>query len=281
MITTITVNYKTVVELGRMLESLFAHHTEGGLEVIVVENGSGDDLSALQEKYPSVHFLETKTNLGFAGGCNLSLQSAHGEFIVLLNPDIVFTQPALYQIVSAMKQNPEVGIGGISLKNLDGSQQKCVWRFPTPTDQLLILLKLHHVFPSMNAMAKWRMNDFDYLRSADVDQVMGAFFCIRREVINQIGPFDDGFFIWYEEVDFCRRAFTAGWKVRYFANISAKHKKGSSFDHVPTIQKQSVLRHSIRRYLRKHFGSGIWFLFWILEPIFYVISLMTSLVEPM
>jgi GT2 family glycosyltransferase len=264
-----------------MLESLFAHHTEGGLEVIVVENGSGDDLSVLQEKYPSAIFLESQTNLGFAGGCNLGLQSAHGEFIVLLNPDIVFTQPALYKIVHAMKQKPEVGIGGISLKNLDGSQQKCVWRFPTPIDQLLVLFKLHHLFPSLKTIARWRMDDFDYSRDADVDQVMGAFFCIRRDVINQIGPLDNGFFIWYEEVDFCRRAVTAGWKVHYFANISAKHKKGSSFDRVPTVKKQQVLRRSIRRYMRKHFGPRVGFLFWILEPIFSVISLMTSIIKPM
>jgi GT2 family glycosyltransferase len=183
--------------------------------------------------------------------------------------------------VQAMKQKPEVGIGGISLKNLDGSQQKCVWRFPTPTDQLLVLFKLHHLFPSLNAIAKWRMDDFDYTHDADVDQVMGAFFCIRREVIDQIGPLDDGFFIWYEEVDFCRRAITAGRKVHYFANISAKHKKGSSFDRVPTVKKQNILRRSIRRYMRKHFGLGVGFLFWILEPIFYVISLMTSILKPM
>ncbi len=281
MISTITVNYKTADYLQRMLESLFAHHIDGGIEVIVVENGSGDDLSALQEKYPSVVFVESKTNLGFAGGCNLGLEYAHGEFVLLLNPDIVFTEPAIYRIRDAMMRAPNIGIGGISLKNLDGTQQKCVWRFPTPTDQLLVLFKLHHVFPSMRAIANWRMDDFDYAHDADVDQVMGAFFCIRREVINQIGPLDDGFFIWYEEVDYCRRAVTAGWSVHYFSNISTKHKKGSSFDRVPTVQKQNVLRRSIRRYMRKHFGPVVGFIFWILEPIFYLLSLIASIIKPM
>lgn len=281
MISTITVNYKTVDYLGRMLESLFAHHTQGGLELIVVENGSGDDLSGLEEKYPSVVFIQSKTNLGFAGGCNLGLADAHGDFIVLLNPDIVFTEPALYRIVEAMKSSPDIGIGGISLKNLDGSQQKCVWRFPTPMDQLLVLCKLHHVFPSLPAIASWRMDDFDYTQDSDVDQVMGAFFCIRREVIDQIGSLDDGFFMWYEEVDFCRRAKTAGWRIHYFASISAKHKKGSSFDRVPTVKKQNMLRRSIRRYMRKHFGRGFGWLFYALEPVFYVISLLASLIKPM
>ncbi len=281
MISTITVNYKTVDYLERMLESLFAHHTEGNLEVIVVENGSGDDLSRLHDKYASVIFLESKTNLGFAGGCNLGLKSAHGEFVVLLNPDIVFTQPALYRVCDAMKRDPKIGIGGISLKNLDGSQQKCVWRFPTPTDQLLVLFKLHHLFPSIHAIAQWRMDDFDYTHGADVDQVMGAFFCIRREVIDQIGPLDNGFFIWYEEVDYCRRAVNAGWRVHFFADISTKHKKGSSFDRVPTVKKQNVLRRSIRRYMRNHFGPVVGLMFWILEPIFYLLSLIASVFKPM
>lgn len=280
MISTITVNYKTIDYLERMLESLFAHHTDGDIEVIVVENGSGDDLSTIKDQYTSAIFIESKTNLGFAGGCNLGLKEAHGEFIVLLNPDIIFTEPALYRIRDAMQTSPNIGIGGISLKNLDGSQQKCVWRFPTPLDQLFVLFKLHHIFPSLQAITRWRMDDFDYTQSADVDQVMGAFFCIRKEVIDQIGPLDDGFFIWYEEVDFCRRAKSALWRIHYFANISVKHKKGSSFDRVPTVKKQNVLRRSIRYYMKKHFGLGWWLVFSTLEPIFYLMSLIAGIIKP-
>ncbi|MEK7615522.1 MAG: glycosyltransferase, partial [Patescibacteria group bacterium] len=132
MISTITVNYRTVDYLERMLESLFAHHTKGGVEVIVVENGSGDDLSAVQNRFPNVIYLDSKTNLGFAGGCNLGIKSATGDYLVLVNPDIVFTEPALYKICEEMESRKDIGVGGISLKNLDGTQQKCVWRFPTP-----------------------------------------------------------------------------------------------------------------------------------------------------
>ncbi len=281
MISTITVNYKTADYLQRMLESLFAHHTEGGIEVIVVENGSGDDLSGIEERFPSVQVVISQQNLGFAGGCNLGLTHAHGDFVVLLNPDIVFTEPALYKIRDAMNADPSVGIGGISLKNLDGTQQKCVWRYPTPKDQLIVLLKLHHAFPSLKSIASWRMDDFDYTKSADVDQVMGAFFCVRREVIDRIGMLDAGFFMWYEEVDYCRRVTKAGWRVRYFADIAAKHKKGSSFDRVPTVRKQQMLRRSIRHYMTKHYGKTIGRFFWMMEPLFYVFSVIASLMKPM
>lgn len=280
MISTITVNFKTADYLEQMLESLFAQHKEGDLEVIVVENGSGEDLSSLKEKFPQIHLIISEKNLGFAGGCNLGFASAHGDFIVLLNPDIVFTQPALYQVRDVMLQDTSIGIAGISLKNFDGSQQKCVWHFPTPIDQLLVLLKVHHVFPTIGPIKRWRMDDFDYTTSADVDQVMGAFFCIRRDVIKEVGLLDEHFFMWYEEVDFCRRTLSAGWRVRYVADISAMHKKGSSFDRVPTVKKQQMLRRSIRTYIRKHFGFGIGLLFWILEPVFYLFSVIASLIKP-
>lgn len=280
MISTITVNYKTADYLERMLESLFAHHTEGGLEVIVVENASGDDLSVIEERFSNVKLIRSETNRGFAGGCNLGIASAHGDFVVLLNPDIVFTEPALYRIRDAMQADPSVGIGGIALKNMDETQQKCVWRFPTPLDQLLLLFKVHHVAPRTQPIRRWRMDDFDYSHSTDVDQVMGAFFCMRREVIDHIGALDDGFFMWYEEVDYCKRAKEAGWRIRYFSPISAKHKKGSSFDRVPTLKKQAMLRKSIRRYMRKHFGPVIGLLFWLLEPVFYVFSILASILKP-
>ena len=281
MISTITVNYKTADYLERMLESLFTYHTKGGLEVIVVENGSGDNLTAITERFPSVKMIVSEKNLGFAGGCNLGMESAQGEFVILLNPDIVFTEPALYHICDNMLADPSVGVGGISLKNLDGSQQKCVWQFPTPIDQLLVLLKVHHVFPSIGPIRRWRMDGFDYAKSADVDQVMGAFFCIRRDVLERIGPLDDDFFMWYEEVDFCRRTVKAGWRVRYFSDISAKHKKGSSFDRVPTITKQAMLRRSVRSYMRKHYGVIIGGVFWILEPVFSLFALLASAIKPM
>lgn len=280
MMSIITVNFKTKEYVANMLASLFRTHADGSFEVFVVENGSGDDLSDLARAFPSVRFLASEKNLGFAGGNNLAIKQAKGDFILLVNPDIVFEDDAVTQIERHMIDHPEVGVGGISLKNLDGTQQDCVWRFPTPLAQLLLLLKVPHLFPNVGPIRRWLMKDFDYTKTADVDQVMGAFFCIRREVLNRIGPLDDGFFMWYEEVDFCKRAVDAGWKVRYFADIHARHKKGSSFLTLATMKKQSMLRRSLRRYMRKHYGIAGWLLFTLPEPAYVVIAYVSSLIKP-
>jgi len=279
MISVVTVNYKTIDYTLKMLESLFASHKDG-IEVFVVENGSGDDISELKKRFPQVNLIESKENLGFAGGCNLGIEKAKGDYIVLINPDIIFVDDALYQMKAHMDQQSDVGVGGASLKNLDGTQQACVWSFPTPKDQLLLLLKINHLLPNLSVFKRWLQKGFDYSESQDIDQVMGAFFCIRKELLQEIGPLDQGFFIWYEEVDYCQRAVQAGWRVRYFSDVVAKHKKGSSFDRVPTIRKQSVLRKSIRRYMRKHYGTATGTLFLALEPVFYLCSLVASLIKP-
>lgn len=281
MISTITVNYKTVDYLETMLESLFAHHTTRPVEVFVVENGSGDDLTRLRERFPQVRWIVSDRNLGFAGGCNLAMSQASGEYVVLLNPDLVFDSSALYDIETAMEGSPRVGIGGVSLKNLDGTQQACVWHFPRALDQWLLLAKLPHLFPSLPPVAHWRWDDFDYTTTQDVDQVMGAFFCIRRDLLEQIGFLDDGFFMWYEEVDYCKRTVDAGWKVRYFSDIAVRHKKGSSFDRVQTRWKQKILRMSLRRYMKKHEGRGAWMLFVVSEPLFMFLGYLASLVKPL
>jgi len=280
MISTVTVNYKTAIYLEKMLESLFRYHDSKQLEVFVVENGSGDDLSSLEEKFPQVKFIYSKRNLGFAGGCNLAIKETTGDFVCLVNPDILFENDALFQLEDQMQKNSRVGIGGVSLKNLDGSQQACVWHFPRPLDQFLLLLKIPHFWKNIGPVRSWLMKDFDYSKAVDVDQVMGALFCFRHELLNQIGFFDDGFFIWYEEVDYCKRAKGTGWRVRYFAEVSVKHKKGSSFEAVKTFKKQAMIRRSLRHYMYKHHGLAAWLLFTLPEPIYIFIAAVASVIKP-
>jgi GT2 family glycosyltransferase len=280
MISVITVNYKTKGYVKRMLTSLYKYHSHcSDVEVFVVENGSGDDLSDLEHEFPQVKFIYSKKNLGFAGGNNLAIKKATGEFIVLINPDIVFDDHALCNLADEMRKDPLVGIGGVSLKNLDGTQQRCVWRFPTPIDQIMLLLKVPHIFGEFGPIKRWLMTDFDYSKTQQVDQVMGAFFMIRPELIDLIGMLDEGFFMWYEEVDFARRARYAGWLTKYYANVSARHTKGSSFVNVATMKKQAMIRKSLRRYMKKHFGIPAWLLFVIPEPIYIMLAMVTSIIK--
>lgn len=280
MISVITVSYKTTDHVTNMLVTLFALCREVEMEVFVVINGDGTDVTDLKQRFPSVNWIVSEKNLGFAGGNNLAIKQAKGDYVVLVNPDVVFTDNAIQAIKEQMDRDTDVGIGGISLKNPDGTQQRCVWRFPTPFDQLLLLLKIPHVFPNLAPIKRYLMKDFDYTKTQDVDQVMGAFFCIRRAVLDTIGPLDDRFFMWYEEVDFCRRAKTAGWKTRYYHDVSVHHKGAGSFNRVRTIKKQAMMRRSLRWYMKKHFGFGAWLLFTSLDPLFVLLGSIAAILKP-
>lgn len=280
MISLVTVSYKTADYVDAMLTSLFEHAGGTEMEVFVVINGDGTNPSALRDKFPSVRFIMSDRNLGFAGGNNLAIAEARGEFILLVNPDVVFTNNAVASIEERLRRDMDVGVGGISLKNSDGTQQDCVWRFPTPIDQLLLMLKVPHVFPNIGPIRRYLMKDFDYGRTQDVDQVMGAFFCIRRDTLAQIGPLDDGFFMWYDEVDFCKRAKDAGWRVRFYADVSVSHRKAGSFRRVGTFQKQAMVRRSLRRYMLKHHGRAAWMLFTALDPLFIALAAVAAVIKP-
>lgn len=279
MISVITVNYRTKHETERMIRSLMAHRPSE-VEVLVVENGSGDQLQHLTEIDPCVQVIESGVNLGFAGGCQLAASRAKGDVLVLVNPDIVFTQDALTPLAQALHTDTSIGVAGISLKNMDGSQQSCVWRFPTPLDQFLLLLKIPHLFPNIGPIQRWTAKDMNYHHDQDVDQVMGACFGMRRAVWDELNGLDSGFFMWYEEVDFCRRARDAGYRIRFLSTISAQHEGGRSFISVGTWKKQAMVRRSIRRYAKKHWGREWWLLFCLCEPLFWVTAAGSALLRP-
>ena len=279
MISLVTLTYKAADHAERMLESLFAHRPEIDFEVVLVDNGPEGNNHALKARFPEVKQVKLEKNFGFAGGCNAGIAETTGEYVVLVNPDVVFTEDAITAIVEYMDAHPQVAVSGIRLRNMDGSQQQCVARFPRPTDQLLLLLKIPHIFPNLRPMNRWLARDFDYSVTQPVDQVMGAFFCIRREVLNTVGWLDDGYFIWYEEVDYCKQVRGAGWEVMYVSEIEANHVGGSSFARIGTRTKQAVVRRSIRRYMKKHYGHAVWLVFVVLDPIFVCMGWFASLVK--
>ncbi|MFH1142213.1 MAG: glycosyltransferase family 2 protein [Candidatus Uhrbacteria bacterium] len=276
----IIINYKVADLVERCLASVYEHTQGVSFEIYLIDNASGDDMvSRISTKFPQVNIIANNQNLGFAVACNQGIQLSRGEYVLLLNPDTELKDDAISQVVSKMHGEPKVGIAGIHLVNPDGSHQSSgVRRFPKPLDQLLIMLKVPHLFRP-KSVANYLMSDFDYRDTADVDQVMGAFFCIRRQLINQIGPLDQGFFIWFEEVDFCRRAKNAGWRVRYYHNVEAIHHRGTSFGQVSTFRKQAWIRHSLRRYMKKHYGIAAWLLFVILEPLFILLAAVAQIVK--
>jgi len=239
--------------IKRCLTSVFAHTSEVSFEVIVVDNDSQDTtLQIALNHFEGIKIIENQDNKGFASAVNQGLGVASGRFLCLLNPDTELIDRTLEQLVAFLKKYPTVGIVGPHLVNEDKTTQPSVRRFPRLSDQLLIVLKLHHLFEDAKSLFRYFYKDFNYRQTQSVDQVMGACLMIRREVIEQIGTFDEHFFLWFEEVEYCHRLKTkTDFEVYYDPEAHLLHYGGDSFDKVRSGKKQRWYLKSIRYYFRR------------------------------
>lgn len=235
-------------------------------EVIVIDNASSDQsAAAVREQFPEARVIENDWNAGFAAAVNQGLRCARGRHILLLNPDMLVREGALDRLVQCLEQNKRIGVLGGKLESHDGTVVQSVRRDPGIVDQLAIALKVPHIFPSV--LRRYLAGDLDLSRSQSVDQLRGSFFAFSRSVADLVGPFDEGYYLWFEEVDFCRRVREAGLLVHFEANICAEDAVGLSFAQVSTRRKQRLFMRSQRYYFKKWNGWGAYLLFVVVTPL--------------
>lgn len=201
--------------------------------------------------FPQVRLIRNHENRGFAAAVNQGMTASRGQ-VLLLNPDLELQPNTVQLLLEWMDKIPRGGIFGPRLKYPDGNIQHSVKRFPRWIDLALVLSKLPNIMPFLST--RYQADDLDYSKTQEVDQVMGSCFLIRRDTLEHVGKFDEGFWIWYEEVDYCLRAKQSSWSTVYVAEAEAMHGRGQSFQQVSTAEKQRYLRRSIRHYAQKHFG---------------------------
>jgi GT2 family glycosyltransferase len=170
-------------------------------------------------------------------------------------------------MVVLMKKRNEIGILGPKLLNTDKSLQRSVRSFPTFCSMALMMLKLHNILTLLPCLRRYQLLDFNYKQKQKVDQVMGAAFMIRRKVLQTIGLLDERYFIWFEEVDYCRMAKNAGFEVWYTPEIEIIHCGGESFSQTFGPLKQRYLNDALLKYMRKHHGLIAWLSLVILRPV--------------
>lgn len=278
--TIIIVNWNVRNLIEKCLRSIARFSSHFRYEVIVIDNASADgSVEMIREKFPQVALIANRKNLGFAAAVNQGIRPARGEYIVLLNPDVEIQKSTLDNILWEFKNNSKAGIVGGKIQNEDGTIQPSVRAFPDIWSQILITLKIQHLFES-RAVNRYLMDGFDYKRRREVEQVMGAFFVIHRKVIEQIGPMDEKFFLWFEEVDFCKRAKEAGWKIIYTPEAQVRHLGGKSFSQLSSVRRQTIFNKSLHYYMLKHKGFLAWSIFAVLHPVSLLIAFVTGFFHP-
>lgn len=265
--------------LRRCFESV-VKSTGVSYELIVVDNAGRRETEVLLREFSSsAVYLANNRNRGFAAAVNQGMRISTGRYVLLLNPDTEFASSVLRAMCDHLDVDREVGIASSIIKYPNGRLQESIRRFPTLFNQLVILLKLPHVFSRLKTINRYMMRDVDPSVTQDVDSIMGAFMFIRRSLIEKIGLFDERYFIWFEEVDYCKMASKAGVKIRHYAGVEIVHHKGHSFNKLATIKKQRWIRQSLRKYMHKHHGPIPYTVLWVLTPLFIVLAYGSAVIK--
>ncbi len=198
-------------------------------QILVVDNCSGDGTGTMVEsEFPEVVLIANSRNRGFAAACNQALGASRGRYLVLLNPDTLVSAGALEEMVRFLDLHPAAGGAGPRLRNPDGSPQPSVRGFPTISSALGKFTILGELGFFRRSAADYLQADFDYDRPAVVDQPMGAALFLRREALDEVGLLDERFFLYFEEVDLCRRLTRSGRPLWYNPAAEIVHRGGES-----------------------------------------------------
>lgn len=249
------VNWNTRDLAAQCIISILENAPGFAYEIIVVDNASSDgSMESLQEAYggsAAIKLMAASANLGFAKANNLAYQNSSGEFVLMLNPDTRVKKGALQALVSFLEQNSKAGIVGPKIVNPDGTVQASVRQFPTLGSSFLVFTGLLRVFRPR----QYLMDGFDYEKPGAVDQVMGAALLTRRAIIEKLGFLDENFWLWYEEVDFCKRVKNAGYEIRFFPDAAVVHHAGQSFAQLDVFARKRTVAKSLIYYFQKN-GRG-------------------------
>jgi len=246
----ITVPWNSRELLLENIEYLFKSEGAMSAELIVVDNASQDGVvEAVRERFPNVRVIANKTNRGFSAANNQGIAVVNARHILLLNPDMRVEPDALQKTVEYLDAHPDVGVVGAKLIRPDGSIVPSVRRFPTCWSQFFVLSKIGRLLPSLLKHYLW--HDFDYTKEQPVDSLRGSYFGIHRIARDQIGGLDERYFIWFEEVDYCKTVWSKGLKVMYVPTIQARDYVGRSFAKQPLFWKQFQLTRSMVKYFLK------------------------------
>jgi N-acetylglucosaminyl-diphospho-decaprenol L-rhamnosyltransferase len=242
----VVVTYDALPWVERCLESA------ASLDTVVVDNGSRDGTVALvRERFPSVRVVESE-NRGLAAGWNRGVAETRGEHVLILNADAWLVGDAAEQLVAAAARQPRAAVVGPRLLNTDGTLQRSVRGYPTLWRLATEYLYLRKLAPRTRALNAFYAGDFAHDEEREVEWVMGSCMLVRRAAFEDVGPFDERYFLFSEEVDWMRRAADRGWSVVFTPAAECVHVGGAS--HGGRLYRENVRGHL--RYLSLHGRPG-------------------------
>jgi hypothetical protein len=225
----VIVSFNTRDVTRQCLDYVQKHAAEVRHEVLVVDNASSDGSADMVDaEFPWVHLIRQNENKGFAGGNNPAMKIAKGRYILLLNSDAYLAEGVLEKTIQYMDDHQGIGVLGCKLTDPDGTLQPSARMLPGPLNKILHITGLAAQFSKSKFFGRVDYTWWDHSEPRSVGWVVGAYFLIRRETMENIGVLDDRYFLYFEEIDYCLSARRAGWDVVFYPYASVIHLGGQS-----------------------------------------------------
>jgi len=253
-VSVIIVNWNTKDHLIKCLGSLVEEQGRYSQEVIVVDNASSDGSSdAVANQFPQVKLIRNNENLGFARANNIGIRVSTGQYVCLINSDVIVQNGCIEKLVEFMDKNSSAGLAGPRILNPDGSLQISCRHFPSLWNNLCQVLGFNKLFPKSVFFSEPFMKYWAHDQIRKVDALSGCFWMVRRKALDEVGLLDEDFFFYGEDIDWCRRFHNAGWDVKFYPGAEAIHFGGASSSNAP-IRFYLEMQRADLQYWEKHHG---------------------------
>lgn len=250
----IIVSWNAKSFLLQCVQSVLNQAVPAPLEIIVVDNASTDGApDAVERAFPTVRVIRNEANLGFARANNIGIRASSGDYLLLINSDVVVTDDCFQQLVQYAETHPAVGILGPQILGADGQVQRSCMGYPSLWNSLARALALDSAFPRAKGLGGQLLTFWDHSDTRPVDVINGCFWMVRRTALAQVGLLDERFLFYGEDIDWCRRFNQCGWQVVFYTAARAIHYGGASSSSAP-VRFHVEMQRAAYQYWRKHYS---------------------------
>jgi len=262
----VIVNFNAKEYLDKCLESVAKNVKDLFYEIIVVDNASTDGSADLVKgNYPGIRLIENKGNVGFIKANNQGIRASSGKLVMSLNNDTLVLNGAINILVDFLLKDTFLGAVGPKLLNIDGTvQPQCHRGFPTPLNSLFYFFGLSRLFPKSRIFGGYLMTYLDDKSTVEVDSLCGAAMVVRRDVIDIVGPMDESYFMYGDDIDWCFRIKNAGWKIYYLPEAEIIHYGGRGGSRKQSYRNIFEFYRAMAIFHKKHYSrKNVFLLNWI------------------
>lgn len=253
-VSVVIVSWNAKKYLEQCLQSVLSCSDAATTEIIVVDNASSDGSPEhVKEKYPSVKLICNSDNLGFAKANNIGINHSHGKYLFLINSDVIVYPNCFNSLVTYIESQPQIGVLGPRIIGIDGKVQRSCMGYPSLWNSFCRAIFIDAIFPNVKLFNGYMLSYWKHDAIKEVEVVNGCFWVIRHQALEKVGLLDENYFMYAEDIDWCKRFNDSDWKVVYYPLVEALHYGGASSANAP-VRFYIEMQKANMKFFKKHYG---------------------------